>query len=159
MQPIAEDLAEAGVAAWNIEFKRWAPGEEGVWMDTLSDVLRAWGHLALIPGIDIMRSVVMSHSAGGHLALLMGAKGGTPKPMARIARPPSRTSSAPTAPNFRTRATPCADGLVRTPESRSGVAANRPVDLKPPNTSVLLFHGEHDVDVPLEQSETYACAS
>ena len=23
MKPIAEDLAEAGVAAWNIEFKRW----------------------------------------------------------------------------------------------------------------------------------------
>ena len=43
-------------------------------MDTLSDVLRAWGHLALIPGIDIMRSMVMGHSAGGHLALLMGAK-------------------------------------------------------------------------------------
>ena len=43
MQPIAEDLAEAGVAAWNIEFKRWSPGDEGVWMDTLSDVLRAWG--------------------------------------------------------------------------------------------------------------------
>ena len=34
MQPIAEDLAEAGVAAWNIEYKRWAPGEEGVWMDS-----------------------------------------------------------------------------------------------------------------------------
>ena len=64
MQPIAEDLAEAGVAAWNIEFKRWAPGEEGVWMDTLSDVLRAWGHLALIPGIDIMRSMVMGHWLG-----------------------------------------------------------------------------------------------
>ena len=53
MQPIAEDLAEAGVAAWNIEFKRWSPDEEGVWMDTLSDVLRAWGHLALMPGIDL----------------------------------------------------------------------------------------------------------
>ena len=31
MQPIAEDLAEAGIAAWNIEFKRWSPGDEGVW--------------------------------------------------------------------------------------------------------------------------------
>ena len=43
MQPIAEDLAEAGVAAWNVEYKRWSPEEDGVWMDTLSDVLRAWG--------------------------------------------------------------------------------------------------------------------
>ena len=46
MKPIAEDLAEAGLAAWNIEFKRWNEQESGVWMDTLSDVLRAWGQLA-----------------------------------------------------------------------------------------------------------------
>ena len=30
-----------------------------------------------------------------------------------------------------------------------------PVD-HPPTTSVLLFHGEEDEDVPIEQSETYA---
>ncbi|MDB4604970.1 alpha/beta hydrolase, partial [bacterium] len=74
MQPIAQDLAEAGIAAWNIEFKRWSKGDEGVWMDTLSDVMRAWGQLALLPGIDIIRSMVMGHSAGGQLALLMSAK-------------------------------------------------------------------------------------
>ena len=87
MQPIAEDLAEAGVAAWNIEFKRWAPGDEGVWMDTLSDVLRAWGQLALLPGIDIARSMVMGHSAGGQLALLMSAKAER-KPWLAIAQAP-----------------------------------------------------------------------
>ena len=59
MKPSAQDLAEAGVAAWNIEFKGWSEGDEGVWMDTLSDVLRAWGQLALLPGIDITRSMVM----------------------------------------------------------------------------------------------------
>ena len=26
MQPMADDLAEAGVAAWNVEYKRWSPG-------------------------------------------------------------------------------------------------------------------------------------
>ena len=44
MKPIAEDLAEAGIAAWNVEFKRWSENEQGVCMDTLSDVLRAWGN-------------------------------------------------------------------------------------------------------------------
>ena len=43
MAPIAEDLAEQGIAAWNIEFKGWEDGDEGVWMDTLSDVMRAPG--------------------------------------------------------------------------------------------------------------------
>ena len=74
MKPIAEDLAEAGLAAWNIEFKRWNEQESGVWMDTLSDVLRAWGQMALLPGIDITRSMVMGHSAGGQLALILAAK-------------------------------------------------------------------------------------
>ena len=74
MAPIAEDLAEQGIAAWNIEFKGWSPEDEGVWMDTLSDVMRAWGQLALLPGIDITRSMIMGHSAGGHLALMLAAK-------------------------------------------------------------------------------------
>ena len=87
MKPIAEDLAEAGVAAWNIEFKRRNENEDGVWMDTLSDVLRAWGQLALLPGIDIMRSMVMGHSAGGQLALLLAAKAER-KPWLAIAQAP-----------------------------------------------------------------------
>ena len=87
MKPIAEDLAEAGIAAWNIEFKRWTEQEEGVWMDTLSDVLRAWGQLALLPGIDILRSMVMGHSAGGQLALLLAAKAER-KPWLAIAQAP-----------------------------------------------------------------------
>ena len=62
MQPIANALSDAGVASWNIEFRRWEDGDEGVWMDTLSDVLRAWGQLALLPGIDIMRSMVLGLS-------------------------------------------------------------------------------------------------
>ena len=41
MAPIANALSDAGVAAWNVEFRRWEDGDEGVWMDTLSDVLRA----------------------------------------------------------------------------------------------------------------------
>ena len=87
MKPIAEDLAEAGVAAWNIEFKRWSDNEDGVWMDTLSDVMRAWGQLALLPGIDITRSMVMGHSAGGQLALILAAKAER-KPWLAIAQAP-----------------------------------------------------------------------
>ena len=47
MAPIAEDLAEQGIAAWNIEFKGWESGDEGVWKETLSDEMRDWGKLAL----------------------------------------------------------------------------------------------------------------
>ena len=87
MAPIAEDLAEQGIAAWNIEFKGWKSGDEGVWMDTLSDVMRAWGQLALLPGIDIVRSMILGHSAGGHLALMMAAVAER-KPWLTIAQAP-----------------------------------------------------------------------
>ena len=49
MVPIAEDLADRGIASWNIEFKRWSPGDEGVWVDTLSDVMRALGSTCTTP--------------------------------------------------------------------------------------------------------------
>ena len=154
MQPIAEDLAEAGVAAWNIEFKRWSPDEEGVWMDTLSDVLRAWGHLALMPGIDLTRSMIMGHSAGGHLALLMSAKAER-KPWLAIAQSPITDLIGAD----RAKLSDDGDAVRRwigcSPENEPDLWSQlNPVD-HPPQTSVLLFHGENDADVPLEQSETY----
>lgn len=155
MKPIAQDLAEAGVAAWNIEFKRWSEGDEGVWMDTLSDVLRAWGQLALLPGIDITRSMVMGHSAGGHLALLLAAKAER-KPWLAIAQAPITDVI----------------GADQAKLSDDGDAVRRWIGCSPeenpalwdqlnpinhlPAAPVLLIHGDKDVDVPKEQSDTYA---
>ncbi|MGB2070341.1 MAG: alpha/beta hydrolase family protein [Poseidonia sp.] len=155
MQPIAEDLAEAGVAAWNVEYKRWSPEQEGVWMDTLSDVLRAWGHLSLIPGIDITRSMVMGHSAGGQLALLMGAKAER-HPWLAIAQAPITDLIGADHAKLSDEGDAVRRWIGSSPEENEAVWRQlNPVD-HPPATSVLLFHGEHDVDVPLEQSETYA---
>jgi dipeptidyl aminopeptidase/acylaminoacyl peptidase len=155
MQPIAEDLAEAGVAAWNIEFKRWSSGDEGVWMDTLSDVLRAWGQLALLPGIDIARSMVMGHSAGGHLALLMSAKADR-RPWLAIAQAPLTDLIGADHAKLSDDGDAVRRWIGCAPESNEKIWSQlNPVD-HPPRTSVLLFHGENDVDVPLEQSETYA---
>ena len=74
MKPIAEDLAKPELRHGISNSNAGVKAKKGVWMDTLSDVLRAWGQLALLPGIDIMRSMVMGHSAGGQLALLLAAK-------------------------------------------------------------------------------------
>ena len=155
MKPIAEDLAEAGVAAWNIEFKRWSESEEGVWMDTLSDVMRAWGQLALIPGIDIMRSMVMGHSAGGQLALLLAAKGER-KPWLTIAQAPiTDLVGADHA-----RLSDDGDAVRRwigcSPETNPKLWSNlNPVD-NPPASPVLLIHGEADGEYSLSQSEAYS---
>ena len=73
MTPMAEALAEAGLIVWNVEYRRWSPGDEGVWQETVSDTLRAWGHLEGLDGVDATRTAVIGHSAGGHLALVLSA--------------------------------------------------------------------------------------
>ncbi|MBT4920214.1 MAG: prolyl oligopeptidase family serine peptidase [Euryarchaeota archaeon] len=155
MRPIAEDLAEAGLAAWNIEFKRWNDEETGVWMDTLSDVLRAWGQLALLPGIDIMRSMVMGHSAGGQLALLIAAKAER-KPWLAIAQAPITDLVGADHAKLSDDGDAVRKWIGCAPEEDESLWSNlNPVD-NPPIAPVLLIHGEDDDEVPIEQSETYA---
>jgi dipeptidyl aminopeptidase/acylaminoacyl peptidase len=155
MKPIAEDLAEAGVAAWNIEFKRWSGSEEGVWMDTLSDVLRAWGQLALLPGIDIMRSMVMGHSAGGQLALLLAAKAER-KPWLAVAQAPITDLVGADHAKLSDDGDAIRRWIGITPEENPQLWSNlNPVD-NPPVSPVLLIHGEEDDEVPISQSENYA---
>jgi acetyl esterase/lipase len=73
--PLAEDLARRGFATWNIEYRRI--GEEGgAWPGTFHDVVSAVNHLDQLKDtyqLDLSRMVVIGHSAGGHLALLLGS--------------------------------------------------------------------------------------
>ena len=155
MKPIAQDLAEAGVATWNIEFKGWSDGDEGVWMDTLSDVLRAWGQLALLPGIDIKRSMVMGHSAGGQLALLLAANAER-KPWLVIAQAPITDLMSADAAKLSDEGDAVRRWIGCSPEeNRTLWDRLNPIE-HPPVVPVLLVHGERDTDVPKGQSETYA---
>ncbi|MFQ3317652.1 MAG: dipeptidyl aminopeptidase/acylaminoacyl peptidase [Candidatus Poseidoniaceae archaeon] len=155
MKPVAQDLADAGVAAWNIEFKGWSDGDEGVWMDTLSDVLRAWGQLALLPGIDTQRSMVMGHSAGGHLALLLAANAES-KPWLVIAQAPITDLIGADHAKISDEGDAVRRWIGCSPEENPMLWTQlNPID-HPPVVPVLLIHGERDTDVPKEQSETYA---
>ena len=155
MRPIADDLAEAGIAAWNIEFKGWSDGDEGVWMDTLSDVMRAWGQLALLPGIDITRSMIMGHSAGGHLALMLAAKAER-RPWLTIAQAPITDLMSADQAKLSDEGDAVRRWIGSSPEAEPELWRQlNPVD-HPADASLLLVHGERDVDVPRDQSETYA---
>jgi len=65
------DLAEHGIASWNIEYRRIGdPG--GGWPGTGNDVLLALGYvreLAANYPLDLERVVLIGHSAGGHLVV------------------------------------------------------------------------------------------
>ena len=97
--------------------------------------------------------MIMGHSAGGHLAL--DERKGRAKTRLAIAQSPITDLIGAD----RAKLSDDGDAVRRwigcSPENEPDLWSQlNPVD-HPPQTSVLLFHGENDEDVPLEQSETY----
>ncbi len=76
MGHVSAALTESGVATWNIEYRRVGnPG--GGWPGSFEDAAKAADYLREISGkysLDLNRVVAVGHSAGGHLALLLGAR-------------------------------------------------------------------------------------
>lgn len=76
MTTLAQDLVTKNIAVWNIEYRR-VGNSGGGWPGTLLDVARASDYLKTIAAayaLDLQRVVVVGHSAGGHLALWLGAR-------------------------------------------------------------------------------------
>jgi acetyl esterase/lipase len=81
MRPLARAVVARGWAAWNVEYRRVGPlGGGGGWPSTLADVAVAVDALAEQPGLDLDRVVSCGHSAGGQLALWLGARAGLRDP-------------------------------------------------------------------------------
>ncbi len=155
MTPLAEYFASKGLIVWNVEYRRWASGDEGVWQDTISDVLRAWGHMERLEGVDPTRSMVMGHSAGGHLALLVASLAER-RPWLCIAQAPITDTVAADAAGL----SDGGDATRRWAGSDPSSQAPPWTTLNPshllPKTSVLIAHGARDQDVPASMSEGYA---
>ena len=73
---LADALADAGVATWNVEYRR-VGNAGGGWPGTFRDVAAATDFaktLAEKHPIDLSRVVIVGHSAGAHLALWAAAR-------------------------------------------------------------------------------------
>lgn len=76
MGHISAALTEAGFASWNIEYRR-VGNAGGGWPGTFEDAARATDYLREIAdkySLDLNQVIAIGHSAGGHLALLLGAR-------------------------------------------------------------------------------------
>jgi acetyl esterase/lipase len=81
LRPIAAALATAGVASWNVEYRRLG-NDGGGWPGTYQDLSRATDYLReLAPRyrLDLKHVVAVGHSSGGQLAVWSGARGKLPK--------------------------------------------------------------------------------
>lgn len=81
MRPVAAALTDAGIATWNIEYRR-VGNAGGGWPGTFQDVAKAADFIRTLAGanqVDLTRVVAIGHSAGGHLAMWLAARPKLPK--------------------------------------------------------------------------------
>ncbi len=167
MTPLAHDLAQRGIAAWNIEYRRVGqPG--GGWPGTLEDAAAAIDRVGEIDEVDDAHVVSLGHSAGGHLAVWLAARHrlpeGSPGAGPRV-RPCAAVSQAGVLDLARGSADrlgngACAALLGGEPaEVPERYAAASPAALLPIGAPVLLVHGAEDDVVPPAQSHDYAAAA
>ena len=81
MNWVADDLRRHGIAVWNIDYRgvdRPGGGYPGTFADAAAaaDLLAGEGPKR---GLDVTRVVAVGHSAGGHLALWLAARGRLPR--------------------------------------------------------------------------------
>jgi acetyl esterase/lipase len=174
--PLAEDLAQHGFAAWNVEYRR--VGDDplaggGGWPTTCLDVAAAVDLLATegqrVAGgrLDLDRVVAIGHSAGGHLAGWLGGRG---------TLPPGVPGAGPAVPitGFVSQAGVLDLELAITEDLGAGaaraflgrhvddpavLALASPVRRVPTGVASFCVHGTADDVVPPNQSESYLAAA
>jgi acetyl esterase/lipase len=159
MDPLARDLAGAGWAVWNVEYRRTG-ADGGGWPRTLDDVGDALELVADTAArepdrFDASRVVAVGHSAGGHLALLGAATGRSPVT--------SVVALAPVTDLERSDRAGLGEGAV-TPflgadPSAELYASSSPLHRVPVGVPLLVVHGDADQRVPVEHSRDYVAAA
>jgi acetyl esterase/lipase len=171
VRSLAAALTAEGWATWSLEYRRLGdPG--GGWPGTFDDVARGTDHLRTIAAqraLDPDRVVAVGHSAGGHLALWLAARGRARGPALLRAGDPLRLSGVVSLAGITdlekgAAGAVCGDAIPRLLGAAPAivpdrVAATSPVRLLPLGVPVRLVCGELDRIVPLDQARSYAEAA
>ena len=167
MRRLARNLAQHGITAWNIEYRR-VGNNNGGWPSTMLDVALATDYVRTLAsryGIDDGRIVTVGHSAGGHLALWVAARHRI-KTGELVTLDPIKVTGVISLAG-------CADleyvaqlGLGRdavvellggeTQAVPERYAAASPAALLPLGVPQVLVHGTRDNNVPFDVSQFYA---
>jgi acetyl esterase/lipase len=163
---VAKGLNTRGYATWNIDYR--SLGDGGGYPQTFEDVAAACDHLAeLAPdhGLDLARSAIVGHSAGGTLALWAAARHRLPDnaPGAHPRLTPAAAVSQAGVDDLADAARTGLGGfavvqlLGGPPDTLPEVYAHTsPIQLVPLGIPSLAVAGSLDTTVPPAQSTTFA---
>jgi acetyl esterase/lipase len=169
--PLCQALARAGLAVWNVEYRR-VGNPSGGWPGTFADVLAALGHvrrLALDYPLDLGQVRLMGHSAGGHLALWAAAArripaghplhDAHPLPLRRVVAL-AAVSDLRLAWDWQLSTGAVGELLGGDPQQAAeAYALASPIELLPLGVPQMLLHGDADDVVPYELSQRYHAAA
>lgn len=167
MRNMAGALIAQGIAVWNIEYRRHdeeGGGYPGMYRDVAIAIEKMWEQ----PALDLKRSVLVGHSAGGHLAQWAASRhklpGCSPAWMAEPVRIPVVISLGGLA-DLRAQATLIRSSCERETVQLAGLpsearpdvfADTSPAEMLPAGIHTVLIHGEHDIVSPPSVAEAYA---
>jgi acetyl esterase/lipase len=171
MTPMSNALAEAGIAAWNIEYRRIGDVGGG-YPGTFLDNALATEYVAVIASqynLDLNRVITIGHSAGGHLALWIAARGKIPESDILYTGKPLQLraafSLAGVADLRRGWEMKLGGGAVEqliggsSEEFIARLATASPAEMLPLGVKQILIHGTKDDRVPYQISAAYQTAA
>ncbi len=166
------DLRARAVAVWNLEYARIGH-DEGGWPGTFSDIAAGVDHVRVLADdypVDISRTVLVGHSAGGHLALWAAARhrietgplaAQTPLPVAGVvslAGIPDLEAFSADGPG-RCGEPDTVTTLIGPERGANGYGDTSPVRLLPLGLAQTLISGELDAIIPPAFGTSYADAA
>jgi acetyl esterase/lipase len=171
LAPMGDALKAAGIATWNIEYRRLPQPGSG-WPGTYLDVGAAVDHLHSLAGpynLDLNHVVVVGHSAGAHLAMWVGVRHKLPKGSELFVKNPlpirgvvNLAGTIDMSKNIPGMEAVCRDAAVTSmlggtptevPEHYNQVSA---INMLPLGIPQVLVWGTREDNVPLALAEQYA---
>lgn len=167
----ADALRDRGIATWNIEYRR-EDNQGGGWPGTFQDVANAMDFLRELQvryRLDLNQLIAIGHSAGGHLALWLAARGRLPSDSLLFTREPLLPrgvlvlGGVPDLKVFRRQAEKTCEGDVilkllgnSTEQLAKRYQETSPINLLPLGVSQILIYGTEDQAVPRQYARHYA---
>jgi acetyl esterase/lipase len=160
-------LTEAGIATWNIEYRRVGDAGGG-WPGTFEDVARGADHVRTLQKtypIDLNRVIAAGHSAGGHLALWLAGRKNLPRDHQLYPANPlplAGVVSIAGVADLRKTVAACGDAIERLmggTDQASRYSQASPIELLPLGVKQIIVHGEVDRTVPLSMATEYTDAA